>query len=227
MRPARSDNHQFLQVSELIDNYTGTWNIDLVWHVFPTAEADAILNISLRSEGGEDVLAWAPEKSSLYSVKTAYRSLMTQVELRAREEGTVTHTPSSEQQMSARLWKLKVLPKVRKRGIHHSHPWRSGLFETRSGRKSDLLMGPIPEMDLVAAISDLIHSSDCGSKLDLSLDLLSAPEGISLSIDLESIWCYLCNGPASSYLNKPLKVSQAYSQASDIDELSQINEELH
>ncbi|KAE8785482.1 Alanyl-tRNA synthetase [Hordeum vulgare] len=113
MRPARLDNHQLLQVSELIDLYTGTWNIDLVRQVFTTAEADAILNIPLRSEGGEDVLAWAPEKSGLYSVKTAYRSLMTQVELRARDEGTVTDTPLSEQQMWARLWKLKVLPKVR------------------------------------------------------------------------------------------------------------------
>ncbi|KAE8797471.1 Alanyl-tRNA synthetase [Hordeum vulgare] len=113
MRPVRSDNHQLRQVSELIDQYTCTWNIDLVRQVFPTVEADAILNIPLRSEGGEDVLAWAPEKSGLYSVKTAYRSLMTQVELRAREEGTVTDTPLSEQQMWAILWKLKVLPKVR------------------------------------------------------------------------------------------------------------------
>ncbi|KAE8767807.1 Alanyl-tRNA synthetase [Hordeum vulgare] len=113
MKPARSDNHKLRQVSELIDPYTGTWNIDLVRQVFPTVEADAILNIPLRSEGGEDVLAWAPEKSGLYSVKTAYRSLMTQIELRAREEGKVTTTPLSEQQMWARLWKLKVLPKVR------------------------------------------------------------------------------------------------------------------
>ncbi|KAE8792398.1 Alanyl-tRNA synthetase [Hordeum vulgare] len=113
MRPARSENPQFQQVSELIDNYTGSWNIDLARQAFPTAEADAILNIPLSSEGGEDVLAWAPKKSGIYSVKTAYRSLMTQFELRALEEGTVTETPLSEQQIWARLWKLKVLLKVR------------------------------------------------------------------------------------------------------------------
>ncbi|KAE8800506.1 Alanyl-tRNA synthetase [Hordeum vulgare] len=113
MRPARSGNPQFEQVSELIDNYTGSWNIDLVRQAFPTAEVHAILNIPLRSEGEEDVLAWAPEKSGIYSVKTAYRSLITQYELRALEEGTVTETSSSEQQMWARLWKLKVLLKGR------------------------------------------------------------------------------------------------------------------
>ncbi|KAE8812404.1 Alanyl-tRNA synthetase [Hordeum vulgare] len=113
MRPARSDNPQFHQVSELIDNYSGSWNIDLVRQAFPTAEADAIMNIPLRSEGGEDVLARAPEKSGIYSVKTAYRSLMTQYELRALEEGTITETSPTEQQMWSRLRKLNVLPKVR------------------------------------------------------------------------------------------------------------------
>ncbi|KAE8820364.1 hypothetical protein D1007_01503 [Hordeum vulgare] len=84
---------------------------------FPTAEADAISNIPLRSEGGEDVLAWAPEKSGIYSVKTAYRSVMTQYELQTLEEGMVTETSSSEQQMCAILWKLKVLPKMRLWGM--------------------------------------------------------------------------------------------------------------
>ncbi|KAE8787283.1 Alanyl-tRNA synthetase [Hordeum vulgare] len=113
MTPSRSGNVQLNWVSELIDPNTGLWKIDVVHHTFSSAEADAILNIPLRSDGGEDVLAWAPEKSGIYSVKSAYRSLMIQNEQKALEEGTAIETLAIEQHMWSRLWKLKVIPNIR------------------------------------------------------------------------------------------------------------------
>ena len=71
------------------------------------------MNIPLRSIGGEDVLAWNYEKTGIYSVKSAYRALVTQKEQSALEEGLVMGTSASDEQMWKSLWKLKVLPKVR------------------------------------------------------------------------------------------------------------------
>jgi hypothetical protein len=50
-----SDNINF--ISELIDQDTGHWKIEVVRRNFIPPEADAILNIPLRRGGGEDF--WA------------------------------------------------------------------------------------------------------------------------------------------------------------------------
>jgi hypothetical protein len=101
------------KVSELIDSDTWTWRRDLVRSVFAVPDADAILNIPLRNGGGEDFYAWNFESSGVYSVKSAYRALVTQKERAALGEGAATETSTTEQQMWTDLWKLKVVPKVR------------------------------------------------------------------------------------------------------------------
>lgn len=60
------------KVSDLINEYTGSWNIELVRENFLHPDAEAILNIPLNPSGGEDSLAWALEKSGNYTVKSAY-----------------------------------------------------------------------------------------------------------------------------------------------------------
>ena len=66
--------------------------------------------------------AWAFEKSSSYTVRSAYHSLithnayhslMTHNKHTALEEGTVIEASATERQLWSRLWKLKILPKVR------------------------------------------------------------------------------------------------------------------
>lgn len=101
------------QVSEFIDTENWTWNQDLVRHTFITPEAEAILNIPLRRGGGEDTLAWAHERSGIYTDKSAYRALVIQKEHQAREERQVTESLVSKQQLWKSLWSLKVVPKVR------------------------------------------------------------------------------------------------------------------
>jgi hypothetical protein len=94
------------RVSKLIDAESGTWKVDLVRSNFIATEADAILNIPLRRGGGDDFWAWSLEKTGIYSVKSAYRSLMTHNEHRSLAEGTVTETSLSETHMWNMLWKL-------------------------------------------------------------------------------------------------------------------------
>ena len=87
---ARIGNTNINMVSDLIDSDNWTLKMDFLRDNFISPDADAILNIPLRWGGGEDVLAWACERTGCYTVKSAYRSLMTQNEQQALEEGTIT-----------------------------------------------------------------------------------------------------------------------------------------
>jgi hypothetical protein len=99
-------------VSELVDSDNWTWKTEVVRANFIAPEADAILNIPLRQGGGDDFWACGLEKSGIYTVKSAYRSLVTRNEHSTLAEGTAT-TSSTEKQLWDKLWKLKVVPKVR------------------------------------------------------------------------------------------------------------------
>ena len=99
------------KVSDLLCADDGSWDIEKVRRNFIAPDADAILNIPVRS-GGNDYWVWALEKSGCYTVKSAYRSLMTRKE-HAALEGTTTGSSSKDIQLWNRLWKLKVVPKVR------------------------------------------------------------------------------------------------------------------
>ena len=107
----RLGNDPIDRVAELIDSNTGTWDIETVRRNFLTPDAEDILNIPIRHNGGEDFLAWAFERSREYTVKSAYRALVTQNERLAPDEGT--GTSNDDQHMWKALWKLNVIPKVR------------------------------------------------------------------------------------------------------------------
>ena len=109
----RIGNEPINRVSELFDQDNGTWDVDLVRRNFLAPDADAILNIPLRVPGCEDYLAWDLERSGVYSVKTAYRALVTRKECLALEEGTIAESSMSDRPMWIALWKLKVIPRVR------------------------------------------------------------------------------------------------------------------
>ena len=114
LRPsAQIGNANIPYVADLIDAETGSWKIELVRQNFTAPEADAILNIPLSVGGGADSWAWAAEKSGNYTVKSAYRALVTHNEHSALGEGTVTESSENQKQCWSRLWKLKVVPKVR------------------------------------------------------------------------------------------------------------------
>ena len=83
-------NVQF--VSDLIDVDNWSWWHDLVRSTFITPDAEAILNIPIRRGGGDDSYAWAFERSGNYTIKSAYRALVTQNEHQALGEGTTTDT---------------------------------------------------------------------------------------------------------------------------------------
>ena len=73
-------NDPLVFVSDLIDQTSGQWDVQLVGRNFLAPDATAILNTPLRAGGGEDQLVLALERSGEYSVKTAYRPLVTRNE---------------------------------------------------------------------------------------------------------------------------------------------------
>jgi hypothetical protein len=100
-------------VSDLFDHETGSWKIAMVRKNFISIKVDAILNIPLRRQGGEDFWAWSLEKMGVYTVKSAYHALMSRNEQAALDEGAMTESSNSEKQLWTTLWKLRVMPKVR------------------------------------------------------------------------------------------------------------------
>lgn len=87
----------------------------LILHMifFLPPDVDAVLNIPICTGGGDDILAWAHEKSGDYSMKSVYHTLVNQKDQLALEEGTVTGTSRTENTDVSTIWKLKVIPKVR------------------------------------------------------------------------------------------------------------------
>lgn len=73
---------------------------------------EAILKIRIPGGGHEDVLAWAHERTGIFSVRSAYRLAV------RRQEAELGMQASSTSAMGTRpswnvIWKLKVLNKVR------------------------------------------------------------------------------------------------------------------
>ncbi|KAE8790668.1 Casein kinase I-2-like protein [Hordeum vulgare] len=100
-----------MNVSELLNLESGTWRVELVRANFAATDATAIVNIPLRRGGGVDILAWAHEKSGNYTVKSAYRALMTHKEQSAQVEGQVSDASVAQTHLWKLLWALKVVPK--------------------------------------------------------------------------------------------------------------------
>ena len=61
-------------VSELIDDDLSCWNKDKLEENFVLVDVEAICAIPI-SRFGEDEWAWAPEKTSYFSVRSAYKLL--------------------------------------------------------------------------------------------------------------------------------------------------------
>jgi ribonuclease HI len=90
------------------------WDEQLVRSIFLAPDADRIMQIPLPQDGGEDRLAWDLEQTGLYSVKSAYRGLVSERDQLREAQGNVATTSSAKDGLIWRkLWKLDVQPRVR------------------------------------------------------------------------------------------------------------------
>ncbi|KAG8502628.1 hypothetical protein CXB51_000050 [Gossypium anomalum] len=64
------------KISELIDQSTKTWNLDLISNRFTPLEVKAIRCIPLSVYTSEDKLVWFADNSGMYTVRSGYRCLV-------------------------------------------------------------------------------------------------------------------------------------------------------
>jgi hypothetical protein len=88
-------------VCDLIDKENRAWKVEIIRKNFIAPEADVILNIPLRRGGGDDFWAWGLERNGIYTIKTAYRSLVTHNE--SSSLAAVTKSSNYNTQLWSRL----------------------------------------------------------------------------------------------------------------------------
>lgn len=108
-------------VAELLSE-NGQWNEDFIKQSFIPVDAAAILRTPARIQYG-DVWAWEPERHGVYFVTSAYRLL----DMARIRDDVVPAASVSENSVWRKIWKLKVLPKIRVfwwRVVHEFLPTR-------------------------------------------------------------------------------------------------------
>ena len=112
-------------VSELLTT-SGSWNVEAVRALVLPIDAAAILRQPL-GRGDGDFWAWEPERSGIYSVRSAYKIIY-----RRKWEESFGHLPSSsDDAIWKKNWKLEVPPKARVfwwRVLHEFLPTKQILF---------------------------------------------------------------------------------------------------
>jgi ribonuclease HI len=99
-------------VSQLIDPATNTWDEATVREYCLPQDADAILQLKLPQRRTDDFVAWLPEASGLFTVRSAYRMGM-QPKRTALSRGQCSTEPSGERSIWNLVWKTPVPQKIR------------------------------------------------------------------------------------------------------------------
>jgi hypothetical protein len=104
-------NCRIRRVSELLDDQM-RWKEDLVRNTFQQIDADIILKIKPSRRQANDVLAWQPEKSGSFSVRSAYKLALNELPDQCSFPTTSAH-PGGDDPCWPVIWKSLVPPKVK------------------------------------------------------------------------------------------------------------------
>ena len=121
MRPiSRLQGNNMRMVSDLIDNTTGCWNMQRLKQSFLPMDWEAIASIPLSTRRQADFWAWHYEKTGVFTVRSAYRMLVSN---REKRTDWIEHNPSrsdcsAERKEWTDIWQVQVLFKV------HQFLWR-------------------------------------------------------------------------------------------------------
>jgi len=135
-RPRTPRGHILLsEMAELIDPYTGQWDVQLVRDTFWEEDAELILALPVH-QGRDNNLAWHYDKHGVFSVKSAYKVARADF-LRNKsnfgQQGGSNCNPGGPWK---NIWKLRCPNKIKHflwRFAHNSHPLRCNL--ARRGMK--------------------------------------------------------------------------------------------
>ncbi|GAA0151510.1 hypothetical protein LIER_10215 [Lithospermum erythrorhizon] len=97
------------QITNLIDEEIGVWDLDKVMSIFYPVDCEAILKISLGRAHLPDIPTWGCTKSGIFSVKLAYQLAISIKSPNSR----ATSISSGSHNIFKSIWKLKIQRKVR------------------------------------------------------------------------------------------------------------------
>ena len=97
-------------MSDLINQDLKVWKSDLIDAKFHKDDANAIMRKPLSHRQALDAMIWLHTKKSVYSVKLGYHAAR---QLKKNEDEAETSTSPFGVQVWSKLWKLKVLNKIK------------------------------------------------------------------------------------------------------------------
>jgi hypothetical protein len=86
------------------------WNTNLINQIFMPRDAEIIKAIPLSHRRPNDLLIWTGKKRGVFTVKSAYQRLLSQIHV---AEASTSSTHSAESQLWTSIWSTSVPPKVR------------------------------------------------------------------------------------------------------------------
>ncbi|XP_073360138.1 uncharacterized protein [Aegilops tauschii subsp. strangulata] len=96
------------RVAELLDG-EGSWRMDLLRRYFLPADVDVITSIRTSTRVTEDIIAWAPERNGIFTVRSAYRLAMDEHE---RPSASATsRAPDGRRAIWKIIWGCPAPPK--------------------------------------------------------------------------------------------------------------------
>ncbi|XP_073351694.1 uncharacterized protein [Aegilops tauschii subsp. strangulata] len=98
------------RVSDLL-GANGAWKVDVLRQYFLPIDVDTITSIKTSPRASDDVLAWAPEKSGVFSVRSAYRFAMDEREHPLASASS--RAPDGRRAIWKTIWGCPAPPKVR------------------------------------------------------------------------------------------------------------------
>jgi hypothetical protein len=107
----KANNLRLRWVSDLINPATSTWHESMVRLILHPPDADEVMCITIPSVPRDDFIAWAHEKSGVFSMRSVYK-LGLQMQEKGKQEAT-SSMPEGDRSLWKLIWNAKVSPKLK------------------------------------------------------------------------------------------------------------------
>jgi hypothetical protein len=104
-------NNCVRRVSELLDDQHN-WKVDLIRQAFRPVDAELFWGIKVSNRITDDIIAWQPEKSDIFSVRSSYKLALNDL-LEQCAFPASSLQPDCVVSCWSRIWKAEVPPKVK------------------------------------------------------------------------------------------------------------------
>jgi len=133
--------NRFHWVADLMNSDGSNWDYNRIASIFNAADREAISKIRLGQRRTEDFIAWQPEKTGKFSVRSAYNIALME-KIRDSSQAS-SNRPEGDRKLWSNIWNCQIPPKVK------IFAWKLGrdILPTKQN-KFRRNLEPSPECDL-------------------------------------------------------------------------------